>query len=89
MRQAHFLQQIQGGQQMEFIENEIQSGHHIGQPRVSFAEITSTQDRNLLASLNLLETQIRNTHRRVVSPTRKNLDFPSNEWAAVGGEKRD
>ena len=57
MRQTHFLQQIQGGQQMEFIENEIESGHHSGQPRVSFAESTSTQYHHLLASLNLLETQ--------------------------------
>jgi hypothetical protein len=30
MQQTHFLQQIQGGQQMEFIENEIDSGHHSG-----------------------------------------------------------
>jgi hypothetical protein len=58
MRQTHFLQQIQGGQQMESIENEIEPGHHIGQPRVSFTESTSTQYRNLLASVNLLETQI-------------------------------
>jgi hypothetical protein len=28
MLQAHFLQQIQGGQQMEFIENEIEPGNH-------------------------------------------------------------
>ncbi len=42
---------------MKFIENEIEPGHHIGQPRVSLGESTSTQYRHLLASLNLLETQ--------------------------------
>jgi hypothetical protein len=66
MRQTHFLQQIQGGQQMESIENEIEPGYHIGQPRVSFTESTSTQNRNLLAFLNLLEIQIMNRHRRGV-----------------------
>ncbi len=45
---------------MKFIENEIEPGHHIGQPRVSFGESTSTRYRHLLASLNLLETQIMN-----------------------------
>ncbi len=48
---------------MESIENEIEPGHHIGQPRVSFTESTSIQYRNLLASLNLLEIQIMNRHR--------------------------
>jgi hypothetical protein len=65
-RQTRFLQQIQGGQQMEFIENEIDSGHHSGQPRVSFAESTSAQYHHLLASLNLLETQ---TMQAVASET--------------------
>ena len=63
MRQTHFLQQIQGVQQMEAIKNEIEPGHHIGQPRISFPESTSIQYRNLLASLNLLEIQIMNRHR--------------------------
>ena len=63
MRQTHFLQQIQRGQQMESIENEIEPGHHIEQPRVSFTESTSTQYRNLLAFLNLLEIQIMNRQR--------------------------
>ena len=63
MRQTHFLQQIQGVQQMEAIENEIEPGHHIEQPRVSFTENTSIQYRNLLASLNLLEIQNMNRHR--------------------------
>ncbi len=43
---------------MKSIENEIEPGRHVGQPRVFFAESTSTQYRNLLASVNLLETQI-------------------------------
>jgi hypothetical protein len=47
---------------MESIENEIEPGHHIGQRRVSFTESTSTQYRNLLAFLNLLEIQIMNRH---------------------------
>ena len=43
---------------MKSIENEVEPGHHFGQSRVFFAESTSTQYRNLLASVNLLETQI-------------------------------
>jgi hypothetical protein len=38
--QTHFLQQIQGGQQIEFIENEIERGNHAGQPRVPFSQRT-------------------------------------------------
>jgi hypothetical protein len=48
---------------MESFENEIEPGHRIGQPRVSFTERTLTQYRNLLASLNLLETQSMNRQR--------------------------
>ena len=47
---------------MKSIENEIEPGHHVGQPRVFFAESTSTQYRDLLASVNLLETTTKTTN---------------------------
>ena len=76
---------------MEFIENEIDSGHHSGQPRVSFAESTSTQYHHLLASLNLLETQ---TMQAVASETHQeatdsfsscDFDTRSGRWPLLGG----
>ncbi len=53
MLKTHFLQQIQGGQQMESIENEIEPGNRASQPRVPFSKSSSIQNLNLLASPNL------------------------------------
>jgi len=53
--QADSLQQIQGGQQIEFIENEKNPGNRASHPRVPSSKSSSIQNPNLLASLNLLE----------------------------------
>jgi hypothetical protein len=63
---TRFLQQIQGGQQIEFIENEIEPGNRASQPRVRPSKSSSIQNPNLLASLNLLEIF--------------NLKFPPSLW---------
>ena len=61
--QTYFLQQIQGGQQMELMEHEIEPGNRASQPRVPSSKST-IQNPNLLASLNLLEIRIMNTNHR-------------------------
>jgi hypothetical protein len=53
--QTHSLQQIQGGQQIESIENEKEPGNRTTQPRVHSSKSSSIHNPNLLASLNLLE----------------------------------
>ena len=61
---THFLPQIQGGQQMDSIENEREPGNRASQPRVPFSKSSSIRNLNLLASLNLLEIRIMNTTHR-------------------------
>jgi hypothetical protein len=60
---TRFLQQIQGGQQIDFIDNEREPGNRASQPRVpsskNASKSSSIQNPNLLASLNLLEIRIR------------------------------
>ncbi len=62
--QTHFLQQIQGGQQIELIENEREPGNRASQQRVPSSKSSSIQNPNLVASLNLLEIRIMNTNHR-------------------------
>jgi hypothetical protein len=64
MLQTHCLQQIQGGQQIEFTEKEMRPDNHAGQPRAPFSRTVQTQNPHLLASLNLLEIQLMNPNRR-------------------------
>jgi hypothetical protein len=54
---AHDIQQIQGGQQIEFIGKEIEHGNRVSQRRVPSFENRSIPTPHLLASLNLLETR--------------------------------
>jgi hypothetical protein len=55
--QTQDIQQIRGGQQIEFLEKEIVPGNGASQLRVPSFENRSIQDPHLLASLNLLETR--------------------------------
>ena len=73
----HFIQQIQGGQQIESIENEREPGNRLRQPRVPSSKSSSIQNPNLLASLNLLEIRIMNPHLRLAFTV--SLQHPNTE----------
>jgi hypothetical protein len=82
--QPCLLQQIQGGQQIELMEKELEPGNGARQPRVPSSKSSSIRNLDLLASLNLLEIRSGNKTAFVSTvshlPSRDELQAP---WMLV------